>query len=59
MSNVRRQKPEPTRTAIAACRAGLFCAYSAGGSQSIWHKPMVSILVDLVGTEIINDRRGG
>ena len=58
MSNVRRQPPETTRTAIAACRAGLFCAYSAGGSQSIWHKPMVSILVGLVGAEI-NDRRGG
>jgi hypothetical protein len=41
--NVRRQTSETTRTAIAACRGWLFCAYF-GGSSTSQHKPMVSEL---------------
>jgi hypothetical protein len=50
--NVRRQNPETTQTAIAACRAGLFCAYSRHLSQSVMRKLASSILVG-------SDWRGG
>jgi hypothetical protein len=52
--NVRRQQPETTRTAIAACRSGSFRAYLSHGSQSVERKPM-SILV---GCDSV-DWRGG
>jgi hypothetical protein len=51
--NLRRQKPETTRTAIAACRAGSFCAYFGHGSQPVARKPEMAILV---GSD---PRRGG
>jgi hypothetical protein len=54
--DVRRQLPETTRTAIAACRDGLFCAsfqaYCVDGTHSVSRKPMSSILVG-------NQGRGG
>jgi hypothetical protein len=52
--NVRRQNLETTRTAMAACRTGLSCAYFGHGPQPVEHKPLSSILV---GT--VDARRGG
>jgi hypothetical protein len=50
MSLVRRQKPETTRTAKAACRQGLFCALYTSGGMNNGHEPTISLVswVDVV-----------